>query len=208
VVVRERLAVYSAEGGVISVPEVKDLATVVPQLQAFQQGGAAPEGVTATAELRTAAAADIELYQRWKNLNEHMIANVSLKSVASAQVGSYRTAREALATGEKLPALTLDEVDEYLTELKGNESYGAAVTAGVFKPHPVLYGNLFASLYFLMTGFHAIHVLVGMILFAMAMNQGSRLNEGWNDWVENSGLYWHFVDLVWIFLFPLLYIVA
>jgi len=208
VVVRERLAVYSAEGGVISVPEVKDLATVVPQLQAFQQGGAAAEGVTATAELRTAAAADIELYQRWKNLNEHMIANVSLKSVASAQVGSYRTAREALATGEKLPALTLDEVDEYLTELQGNESYGAAVTAGVFKPHPVLYGNLFASLYFLMTGFHAIHVLVGMILFAMAMNQGSRLNEGWTAWVENSGLYWHFVDLVWIFLFPLLYIVA
>jgi cytochrome c oxidase subunit 3 len=47
-----------------------------------------------------------------------------------------------------------------------------------------------------------------MILFAMAMNQGSRLNEGWTDWVENSGLYWHFVDLVWIFLFPLLYIVA
>jgi cytochrome c oxidase subunit 3 len=137
-----------------------------------------------------------------------MIANVSLKSVASAEVGSYRTAREALGTGEKLPALTLGEVDEYLTELKGHESYGAAVTAGVFKPHPVLYGNLFASLYFLMTGFHAIHVLVGMILFAMAMNQGSRLNEGWTDWVENSGLYWHFVDLVWIFLFPLLYIVA
>ena len=33
------------------------------------------------------------------------------------------------------------------------------------------------------------------------------LNEKWTDFVENSGLYWHFVDLVWIFLFPLLYIV-
>jgi cytochrome c oxidase subunit 3 len=76
----------------------------------------------------------------------------------------------------------------------------------VHQPNPILYGNLFASTYFLMTGFHAIHVVVGMILFATVLLQGSRLNSRWTDWVENSGLYWHFVDLVWIFLFPLLYI--
>ncbi|MCA8991717.1 MAG: cytochrome c oxidase subunit 3 [Planctomycetaceae bacterium] len=69
------------------------------------------------------------------------------------------------------------------------------------------YGNLFASMYFLMTGFHAIHVLVGMTLFVFPLLRGSRLDASWADWVENSGLYWHFVDLVWIFLFPLLYIV-
>ncbi|SFH79611.1 cytochrome c oxidase subunit 3 [Planctomicrobium piriforme] len=73
--------------------------------------------------------------------------------------------------------------------------------------HPVLYGNLFASTYFLMTGFHAIHVIVGMILFAIVLIQGRRLSERWSNYVENSGLYWHFVDLVWIFLFPLLYII-
>ena len=78
--------------------------------------------------------------------------------------------------------------------------------AGVHEPHPILYGNLFASTYFLMTGFHAIHVIVGMILFGLVLMQGSRLDAKWTDWVENSGLYWHFVDLVWIFLFPLLYI--
>jgi cytochrome c oxidase subunit III len=82
----------------------------------------------------------------------------------------------------------------------------AGLLAGVHEPHPILYGNLFASTYFLMTGFHAIHVIVGMILFAMVLMQGSRLDAKWTDWVENSGLYWHFVDLVWIFLFPLLYI--
>jgi len=82
----------------------------------------------------------------------------------------------------------------------------ATMLAGVHPPHPILYGNLFASTYFLMTGFHAIHVIVGMILFAMVLLQGSRLDAKWTDWVENSGLYWHFVDLVWIFLFPLLYI--
>ena len=46
-----------------------------------------------------------------------------------------------------------------------------------------------------------------MILFAIVIKQGSKLNEKWTDFVENSGLYWHFVDLVWIFLFPLLYII-
>ena len=77
----------------------------------------------------------------------------------------------------------------------------------VHDPHPMVYGNVFASTYFLMTGFHAIHVIVGLILFGFVLKQGSRLDETWTDWVENSGLYWHFVDLVWIFLFPLLYIV-
>jgi cytochrome c oxidase subunit 3 len=67
------------------------------------------------------------------------------------------------------------------------------------------YGNLFASLYFLMTGFHAIHVIVGMILFSRPLM--TTIDDRWTDWIENSGLYWHFVDLVWIFLFPLLYIV-
>lgn len=208
-VVRDRLAVYT-DDDVISVAQVDDLATVVPQLQAFQQG-AEPTGEfdeEEAAEYRQRAAIDIELYERWKNLNEHIVANVSLVALESAEISSYRAAREALPPGEKLPPLTIDEVQAELETLKNHESYGSAVTAGVFDPHPVLYGNLFASLYFLMTGFHAIHVLVGMILFGLALYQGSRLNEKWMDWVENSGLYWHFVDLVWIFLFPLLYIAS
>ncbi|QDU36443.1 Cytochrome c oxidase subunit 3 [Maioricimonas rarisocia] len=81
------------------------------------------------------------------------------------------------------------------------------VLSSVHHPQPILYGNIFASTYFLMTGFHAIHVVVGIILFGIVLLQGSKLNERWTDWVENSGLYWHFVDLVWIFLFPLLYII-
>ena len=100
-----------------------------------------------------------------------------------------------------------EEVNTLLTELKSNENYGVAVSSGVFEMHPVVYGNIFASMYFLMTGFHAVHVIVGMILFAVVLKQGSKLNEQWTDFVENSGLYWHFVDLVWIFLFPMLYII-
>jgi len=209
-VVRNRLAYYT-DYEVVSVEQPDDLAVLVPQLQVFQQGGdAASESIGAdeAAEYRERAASDIALYQKWKNLNEHKIANVSLAAVQSAEISSYREARSALKEGEKLPELTLGEVSTYLEELKADETYGDAVTAGVFEPHPVLYGNLFASCYFLMTGFHAIHVLVGMILFGMALQQGARLNEKWLDWVENSGLYWHFVDLVWIFLFPLLYIAS
>lgn len=97
------------------------------------------------------------------------------------------------------------EVSEKLTELQANPQWGS-VFKSVHEPHPILYGNIFASCYFIMTGFHAIHVIVGMILFVIVLKQGSKLDGNWTDFVENSGLYWHFVDLVWIFLFPLLYI--
>jgi cytochrome c oxidase subunit 3 len=65
-------------------------------------------------------------------------------------------------------------------------------------------GNMWASTYFLLTGFHAIHVIVGLIVFAIMLTmQFNAANAGV---IENVGLYWHFVDLVWIFLFPLLYL--
>ena len=211
-VVRERLAVYT-DYDVISVARPDDLVSLVPQLQAFQAGGSPAEDFddAEAASYRELAAVDLELYAKWKNLHEHVVANVSLDEINSAEISNYRAAREELKTGDTLPELTLSEVDTYLKDLKNpdkNPGYSSSVSAGVFDPHPVLYGNLFASLYFLMTGFHAIHVLVGMILFGMALYQGTRLNENWLDWVENSGLYWHFVDLVWIFLFPLLYIAS
>jgi cytochrome c oxidase subunit 3 len=65
-------------------------------------------------------------------------------------------------------------------------------------------GPMWASTYFLLTGFHAIHVLVGLIAFALLLF--AKLDRRKKGVVENVGLYWHFVDLVWIFLFPLLYL--
>ena len=65
-------------------------------------------------------------------------------------------------------------------------------------------GNMWASTYFLLTGFHALHVLVGLMIFAVALP--IRLGPNKAIYLENTGLYWHFVDLVWIFLFPLLYL--
>jgi len=70
--------------------------------------------------------------------------------------------------------------------------------------------NLFFFLYFFMTGLHAIHIIVGVVLLAVVMakvNSGSQ-NAGNHQLLENGGLYWHLVDLIWIFLFPLFYLVA
>lgn len=69
--------------------------------------------------------------------------------------------------------------------------------------------ELFFYLYFLMTGAHALHLLVGIglvLLFALFAHRG-RITRGRHTPLENLGLYWHFVDVVWIFLFPLLYLV-
>ena len=65
-------------------------------------------------------------------------------------------------------------------------------------------GNMWASTYFLLTGFHALHVLIGLIVFGILLTLD--LDSGRAYMIENVGLYWHFVDLVWIFLFPLIYL--
>ncbi|RME20649.1 MAG: heme-copper oxidase subunit III, partial [Candidatus Zixiibacteriota bacterium] len=116
--------------------------------------------------------------------------------VAEAAEPETVTVRSAQET-QQVPAGQVEDV-RYLF---------ADYLASVHEPHPIVFGNLFASTYFLMTGFHALHVIVGMILWLIPILKGAALNANWSLYVENSGLYWHFVDLVWIFLFPLIYII-
>jgi len=70
-------------------------------------------------------------------------------------------------------------------------------------------GNFFA-LYFTLTGLHGLHVLGGMIVFFYFLTVGSKMwktePQRYTNRIEVVGLYWHFVDLVWIFLFPTLYL--
>ncbi|HXB13407.1 MAG TPA: cytochrome c oxidase subunit 3, partial [Bacteroidia bacterium] len=64
--------------------------------------------------------------------------------------------------------------------------------------------SLFWSYYYIMTGLHSLHVIAGMVVMIIIMVQikkGKNLHR-----VELAGMYWHMVDLIWIFLFPLLYI--
>ncbi|MBW2519658.1 MAG: cytochrome c oxidase subunit 3 family protein [Deltaproteobacteria bacterium] len=81
----------------------------------------------------------------------------------------------------------------------GSEHFAA------MKPGEVVFFNI----YYLTTGLHGIHVVIGAIILAwtMCLIRSGRVNA--KDWVilENAGLYWHLVDLIWIFIFPLYYLV-
>jgi cytochrome c oxidase subunit III len=70
--------------------------------------------------------------------------------------------------------------------------------------------RIFFSLYFAMTGLHALHMIIGIGVLAVMLVMGARGRFGpdYHNPIECSGLYWHFVDIVWIFLFPLLYLVG
>ena len=72
------------------------------------------------------------------------------------------------------------------------------------------HAQLFFSFYFVMTGMHALHMVIGivmMVVFAGKALRG-RYTAAYHAPVELGGLYWHFVDIVWIFLFPLLYLIG
>ena len=72
------------------------------------------------------------------------------------------------------------------------------------------HAQLFFSFYFAMTGFHALHMVIGVALLAIMtwFAWRGRFSAEYYNPIEVSGLYWHFVDIVWIFLFPLLYLVG
>jgi cytochrome c oxidase subunit 3 len=70
--------------------------------------------------------------------------------------------------------------------------------------------QLYFGLYFIMTGLHALHVIVGMTALSIILSfvaRGTQNKEN-NAILENGGLYWHLVDIIWIFLFPLFYLIS
>jgi len=82
--------------------------------------------------------------------------------------------------------------------------------AAKFEHHLYPSHDNFMATYFTLTGLHGLHVLGGMIVIAYLLGPGSKMwktePERFTNRVEVVGLYWHFVDLVWIFLFPTLYL--
>jgi cytochrome c oxidase subunit 3 len=70
--------------------------------------------------------------------------------------------------------------------------------------------ELYFSLYFVMTGMHALHMIIGIgiLAFMIFRARAGAYTEGHVTFVENFGLYWHFVDIVWIYLFALLYLIS
>jgi heme/copper-type cytochrome/quinol oxidase subunit 3 len=70
--------------------------------------------------------------------------------------------------------------------------------------------NTYYAIYFTITGLHGLHVIGGMIVLGYYLFFGRKMYDSNPDWLANrvevGGLFWHFVDLVWIFLFPILYL--
>jgi cytochrome c oxidase subunit 3 len=70
--------------------------------------------------------------------------------------------------------------------------------------------EIYFSLYFMMTGLHALHMIIGIGILIVLLYQArrGRFSEEYYSPIDVTGLYWHFVDIVWIFLFPLLYLIS
>jgi cytochrome c oxidase subunit 3 len=89
------------------------------------------------------------------------------------------------------------------------------ITRGIYPNSPVLakmsMGEvLFFGLYYVMTGIHGLHVLIGVCVISFMVYftvRGNVTKENFSK-LENTGLYWHFVDIVWIYLFPLFYLIT
>jgi len=70
--------------------------------------------------------------------------------------------------------------------------------------------EIYFFLYFAMTGMHALHMIIGIAIlgYLIVRAQAGDFTTGHFTYIENFGLYWHFVDIIWIFLFPLLYLIS
>jgi len=96
---------------------------------------------------------------------------------------------------------------EYSHKIHDGLLPGLHFTAKDFESgHP----GIFFAIYFMMTGIHGVHVVIGMglITWILLRNRKNEFSSRYYAPVENVGLYWHLVDLVWIYLFPLLYLVG
>ena len=76
-------------------------------------------------------------------------------------------------------------------------------------PDMAQHTEIYFFLYFAMTGMHAVHMIIGIVLLFWLIRRANRgdFSSGYVAPIENFGLYWHFVDIVWLFLFPLLYLI-
>ncbi len=153
---------------------------------------------------RVAAAGEPGEERPHLQLPPQVLASFVAQAPADAQppVATTPAAAELLAIDSRLRQLAAR--GRTLEEVAGHEHGLNEAHHWLRLPIMIPSGNMWASTYFLMTGFHAIHVLVGLIAFACILPM--TLNHTRANIIENVGLYWHFVDLVWIFLFPLLYL--
>jgi cytochrome c oxidase subunit III len=129
-------------------------------------------------------------------------------AVHAAQTGHRRTLMILLVATMVLGAVFLGiKSVEYYHKFEEHHIPGPSFQ---FEEHLLKHAQLFFSLYFIMTGLHALHMIIGLGVMTWMLWWSWRgiITADYYSPIEISGLYWHFVDIVWIFLFPLLYLLG
>jgi cytochrome c oxidase subunit III len=156
------------------------------------------------------AAASRDLEAGLGALNTAVLICSSL-GMALAVYGAQTNRRKRLLVGLAL-AIVLGTVFMLIKGVEYYHHYQHAEFPGLAfdyaRPHAREW-QVFFFLYFAMTGVHAIHLTVGIVLVCVVFGKAYRraYSPAYYTPVELSGLYWHFVDIVWLFLFPLLYLI-
>jgi cytochrome c oxidase subunit 3 len=153
--------------------------------------------------------ASLELNRFFGTLNTAVLITSSLSvALAIHALGENRKPRVLAFLG-----ITLALGAAFLV-VKGFE-WGEKFTHGLYPNSPFLDSQakgkiLYFGLYFMMTGLHALHVLVGLGVLStfLALVVKGRISTEKPVLLENAGLYWHLVDIIWIFLFPLFYLIT
>jgi cytochrome c oxidase subunit 3 len=126
-------------------------------------------------------------------------------SVTSVQKGNKRLAIACLVLTILLGVVFLtNKYFEWSAEIQHGIYPGSAELLTHSKGEVLFYG-----LYFVMTGLHGLHVLAGVVLLSVILGLVARGKINRSEFIklENSGLYWHLVDVIWIYLFPLFYLI-
>jgi cytochrome c oxidase subunit 3 len=157
------------------------------------------------------AAASHEMVVWAGTLNTVVLITSSLTmalAVHAAQMGDRRRLMLFLVATMALGTAFLGvKAFEYYTEFSEHHVPGPGFQ---FETEYFRHAQLFFSLYFVMTGLHALHMIIGLCVMAVMLWWAWRgtITRDYYSPIEVSGLYWHFVDIVWIFLFPLLYLIG
>jgi cytochrome c oxidase subunit 3 len=157
----------------------------------------------------------VEFHLAHQELNVFIgFVNTVILLISSATVAMSITAMQKGDKKMTLAFLTITLLLALVFLINKYFEWGAKIHHGIYPGSEFLLSLsqgdiLFFGLYFFMTGLHAIHIIVGMVLLGwvfVRVKQG-RVNQERYVFLENGGLYWHLVDLIWIFLFPLFYLI-
>ena len=156
-----------------------------------------------------------DFIQGGKQLNRIFgLVNTIILLISSFTVAASITAVQRREKKTALWALAVSLICGLIFLINKYFEWGHKIEVGIYPNSPVLNQgpeglNLFFGLYYIITGLHGLHIVIGMTILAVTMGfvWADKVQPHRFALLENAGLYWHLVDLIWIFIFPLFYLV-